>query len=1321
MDNKTLKNSITIFWLIIFLFSFTISAFSQQRKGLFYTEEEISIWRERAGISPGKTLYKTKGDVSQNSPGDWDRILSDAVTAITSPGNDRFNNYDTHSPIAELWNSKCCGPSNSGRPIYGDSRKDVVDDKEPRPHTNGDHSANSVMHAGFTHLLLGDKGTLTVGGKSYTGKDFANAVRKELLHYSSDKYLDFSNRSRWVVGPKGFADRNPGFFIAEWCSKMLFAYDYTKYSEVYSSAEKAKIENWIKNAAIFFDAVYNTNLDEAFDGGRKYNNYGSVSNSNLHKYANHTYDNGEPIYYFSTNYNNRRSAQFRFSFLVGLFLNEKYLIDNGVKVFKEWIVFGTFKDGSHADMYRGGGGSRVNTGINYTSACVDHAISMADAYARKYDNSLYDYETNETELQKFFPDSQKGKPWYKNLAVNGKSLKNVINSFVRYFDQSYGNSRTWGGVKISTSSKAYDTWVSQANIYYYGKDPEWAKNVKSIYTRQKSGTIAYPSNPTNGSFNGWGGCAYAYPSKLFLFGQMEGKVWPYNDGTPQPPVEETPETPETEDPIPPLVEVKGRFEAESDFSVVTNIGANGEVKISDDLSGLLSGQKAVQIFDKGDKVKINFQIDKTDTYQIKVRLRSGSKLNPSSYFYNGYKFLLNGVPVDFEGDLSSLSNQDNKFGVAYWGTMNSEELKLEEGNNSLEVEALFAWGLVDYLEVFGKESEKIEKIISLSGDLNFGEIEIGKSVRKTFTIENTGTHSLKVTDIFSELKGIKFQNWSGSIHPQESTSIEVEFIPEEEIEYSGKIIVKSDKTSGENEMVISGKGLKPEEEHYYSMVFEAEDNYMISTDVGSKGDIKISDDTSSLLGGGKAVQVFDKGDKVRINFNIPEDGEYQVKVRVRSGNRVDKTSYWPIGYNITLNGNSTKFIGDLESISNEDNNFGIAYWGTMSTDWVSLKKGNNYIELQSLDYWQLVDYVEIVGKGKEKVSIVMQDKLDFGETEIEKSVKQLLTIENNGNATLKIEKLLFSNPAFSGNWSGEILPGQTKEVEVLFIPQSEGKLEAELQVLSNKTEGNATIKLLGIGTPQEDLYLYIEAEDAFELVTNSGTKGEVKETSEESSFLSKSKAVQLYDVEDELKIPFEIPKDGQYLIRVRLRSGDISNSMIYFQKGYEFKVNGETKLFVGDQSSVSELDNNFGKSYWGTMESEALSLSGGKHQLNIKSKLNWALVDYIEVIDVNSVAKRGANSFGDSSSIYAESLEETINATVFPNPAVDFVNFDVEILNSEGASWKILNASGEQVYSKELSEGTFSISVNMKEYGPGLYFSVFISKNTKTVKRFILE
>ena len=77
---------------------------------------------------------------------------------------------------------------------------------------------------------------------------------------------------------------------------------------------------------------------------------------------------------------------------------------------------------------------------------------------------------------------------------------------------------------ISGDQVIRDAYSVQANLYYQRTD------FKSIYMRTASGAPGFPVSPEGGGYYPWGGGSGKFPAMLFMFGQMEGKVWPYPAG-----------------------------------------------------------------------------------------------------------------------------------------------------------------------------------------------------------------------------------------------------------------------------------------------------------------------------------------------------------------------------------------------------------------------------------------------------------------------------------------------------------------------------------------------------------------------------------------------------------------------------------------------------------------------------------------------------------------------------------------------------------------------------------------------------------------------
>jgi hypothetical protein len=110
------------------------------------------------------------------------------------------------------------------------------------------------------------------------------------------------------------------------------------------------------------------------------------------------------------------------------------------------------------------------------------------------------------------------------------------------------------------------------------------------------------------------------------------------------------------------------------------------------------------------------------------------------------------------------------------------------------------------IQISGKGLVAPTKVISLTGNLSFEDLQVGETSTKVLTINNNGNTQLSVTDISLPI-GFS-ANWiSGAIAANESKNVTITFSPVARQVYSGIITVTSDATSGTNMIQISGKGL----------------------------------------------------------------------------------------------------------------------------------------------------------------------------------------------------------------------------------------------------------------------------------------------------------------------------------------------------------------------------------------------------------------------------------------------------------------------------------------------------------------------------------
>lgn len=111
------------------------------------------------------------------------------------------------------------------------------------------------------------------------------------------------------------------------------------------------------------------------------------------------------------------------------------------------------------------------------------------------------------------------------------------------------------------------------------------------------------------------------------------------------------------------------------------------------------------------------------------------------------------------------------------------------------------------------------KIISLSGDLAFGNVAVGGLSNRTTTLSNIGNSVLTVSNI-TYPNGFS-GTWSGGIPAGGSTNLNVTFSPSMANSYSGNLVVDSDATGGSNILGLSGTGVLPPSQQITGVTVDA--------------------------------------------------------------------------------------------------------------------------------------------------------------------------------------------------------------------------------------------------------------------------------------------------------------------------------------------------------------------------------------------------------------------------------------------------------------------------------------------------------------------
>ena len=168
----------------------------------------------------------------------------------------------------------------------------------------------------------------------------------------------------------------------------------------------------------------------------------------------------------------------------------------------------------------------------------------------------------------------------------------------------------------------------------------------------------------------------------------------------------------------------------------------------------------------------------------------------------------------------------------YWNTLNTDiiDSMIYDKNDDL--------GCADYIIYIPFLSEPhsntpaLTRIIDLSSNLSFGDVQVGQTATRTLTIGNSGNSTLSVSSI-SYPAGFSGA-WSGDIPAGESRNVTVTFAPAEAKSYGGTVTVNSNATSGTNTMSASGTGTPAP---YKFGSFDDQKNVKLTLKDGSDNDV----------------------------------------------------------------------------------------------------------------------------------------------------------------------------------------------------------------------------------------------------------------------------------------------------------------------------------------------------------------------------------------------------------------------------------------------------------------------------------------------------
>lgn len=445
-----------------------------RRLGLLFTDQELEIWRARAVRGP----YRRPGDVRPNSPGDWSRITRNAEGFVKNPDSGRW---------APDWGSGCIPDGNGFTP-------------ETAPVTR-------LRDAAFV-ALVDDDGTL------------AETVVDELVAQATTSAADFSDRDRFCRGE--VIDSAPWFYVANYLTKLLVAYDFTRN---WMSAEEVDVlQQWFADGVEYLLPNMEDKFDDMFED-RDEGDYRPVLDPRFGRVG---FLGSQQTTTYGRSYNNRAALIYRYVAFVGVEQDRQEWRRAAERWFREYLRFSVYPDGWVAEFERWADPDESpagpDLGYAYTSSMLGPMVTVADVMARAGRSDLYEYATTQGAFgTEGAPEAASGKNLLDTLHILGEHLDGT---YVRYGtndeDRATEKFVIDGRNEMGEWFSVGDVFTAQANMYY--RDPY----LRSQYTRTGPGMPDYPETPASqGPYEPWQGGWGVLPGVLFMYGELEGRVDPY--------------------------------------------------------------------------------------------------------------------------------------------------------------------------------------------------------------------------------------------------------------------------------------------------------------------------------------------------------------------------------------------------------------------------------------------------------------------------------------------------------------------------------------------------------------------------------------------------------------------------------------------------------------------------------------------------------------------------------------------------------------------------------------------------------------------------
>ncbi len=313
--------------------------------------------------------------------------------------------------------------------------------------------------------------------------------------------------------------------------------------------------------------------------------------------------------------------------------------------------------------------------------------------------------------------------------------------------------------------------------------------------------------------------------------------------------------------------------------------------------------------------------------------------------------------------------------------------------------------------------------------LNFDttKIKAGYAKTKEITVKNLGNEILNVQRIVSPLPVFSITDTSFSLLPQQAKVVEIRFSPTDTNVVSTEIeIISDDPNNGTVTVAVSGRGYLP-----------SNPQIIVSPPTLIFDEVVIGSEQSLFI----YVQNNDKYEPLVISSIAHRDTQFIV----------DKTEF-------IVPPRQGKYVN-------------VVFRPVVASELIT---DSLIIENNDPDTSRFIVPMFASSRAPLKPQIVVTpDSLYFGEVAVGEKKTLSIAITNKGEAQLEVSNIISDKAQFVVDSTEFVITAQnTKYVNVTFSPQTEGKIEGQLSIISNDDQNpEYTVPVVGVGRVLSDPYL----------------------------------------------------------------------------------------------------------------------------------------------------------------------------------------------------------------------------------------------------------